>query len=307
MKKNLLLILIFSLFWINNSFWYEYIDNVWWNNAKIFKIEKNWLYKVITSVSTKWENLESLVKNVWWVAWINWAYFCPKDYSVCNGENFSDFDRISNGEIYSKWKNTWVRYIFGFDKSNNPLIYQTAHTKPDSFNWIHNGLSNFPLILKDWKSFLDYYKSIIDNKMKTRGPKNFICSTKNWDIFMWYISNQTIYTMVDLLKWLGCYNALNLDSGWSLSTYDNWKYLIWPWRDIMDAFVIVKNESKTKALDDKIKLIKTKINNIIKNKAEESKEKYKLIISSKLKWYIKEDTSKSLKYLLVNIIAYLEE
>lgn len=253
MKKIIILLSIIINFWINTTFWYEYIENISWNIVRVFKISAADDYKVIASVSKKGDSLETLVKSVWWVAWINWAYFCPKDYSICNWKNFSEWDRISNWVIYSKWNNTWSRYMFWFTNKNEPLIHKSPSIHPDDFEWIYNWISNFPLILKEWKSSLNEYEWLIDEKMKMKWIKNFICSTELGDIYMWHIYNQTMNSMVNILKNIGCYNALNLDSGWSLSLYNNW-YKKWPWRNIMDAFVIVKKNKidlKEKELTNK--------------------------------------------------------
>ncbi len=269
-----ILFILLILFYVNITFWYKYIENINWNSVKIFKITKDDDYKVVVSVSKNWDSLEKLIKNVWGVAWINWSYFCPKDYNICNWRNFSDWDRISNWIIYSKWNNTWNRYIFWFSHENIPLIHKSPSIHPDNFEWIYNWISNFPLILKEWESSLDEFDSLIDDKMKIKWLKNFICSTKSWNIFMWHIYNQTMESMVDFLKDLGCFNALNLDSWWSLSLYDD-NYKRGPWRDIMDAFVIVKKENNTNNL--KIKESKKEIieeNDIIKSNVLETNKVY---------------------------------
>lgn len=321
MKRVLLFLWIFILFWINSSFWYEYLEEVWWYKWKVFKIEKDDSYKVVVRVSEKWESLESLVKKTWWVAWINWAFFCPKDYSRCGGKNYSEFDRISNWNIYSKWKNTWVRYIFGFDKNNKPLIYKTPNDQRDTFEWIYHWLSNFPLILKEWKSFLSTYENLIDAKMRLKWPKNFICSTKTETIYMWHLSNMTIYDMVGALQNIGCYNALNLDSWWSLSLYNNGWYKTWPWRDIMDAFVIVKDETKVKnklkekftfenkanieKLNKKADLFSDKLIKLINKKSNSSK--VKILIIKKLNNILSRKLSLNNKYLVERIIENLRK
>jgi exopolysaccharide biosynthesis protein len=43
------------------------------------------------------------------------------------------------------------------------------------------------------------------------------------------------------IKKFGCVDAINLDNGGSLAMYDKKKYVVGPGRNIMDAFVIVKN------------------------------------------------------------------
>jgi len=287
---------------INISYWYDYLEEIWDYKWKIFYIKKDSPYKVVSSRSINGESLESLVNKVWWVAWINWSYFCPADYKACNWKNTFNWDRISNWNISSRWNNTWSRFIFWFDKNNNSLIYQTSWRSVDSFHWIYNWISNFPLILKEWESYLDYYEKawLIDSKMKLKWYKNFICSTKDWDIYMWYIVDQTIYDMVNVLKNLWCYNALNLDSWWSLSVYDKW-YKRWPWRDIMDAFVIVEDKRRIDKLNKKVDIISLKLNKYIDSK------KSSWIVRNKLIYILEKYLNKKLSYNTRYLIEWVIE
>ena len=314
MRKFLVIFVFLNLFFVNQSFSYEYLEKIGWYTGKVFKIAQNDDYKVVVSTSETWADLKTLVEQKGGVAWINWAYFCPKDYKKCWGKNSIHWDRISNWIISSKWKNTGVRYVFGFTKDNKPLIHKSPDIQPDKFEWIYNWISNFPLILKNWKSSLLDFEKNIDSKMKLRWPKNFICSTKNNDIYMWYISNQTIYTMVEVLKNMGCYNALNLDSGWSLAVYNKWYKKVW-WRQIMDSFVIVPKDNtinNNKISEDNNKKIETKIKeNKNKITVEQKNKEVKKVIIKKIQKekvekniseYTKSQNLKEAKKTIVNKI-----
>lgn len=304
--KKIILMLLTLIIWVNTTNAYEYLEQIWDYKWKIFKVEKDSPYKVVVSSTNVWDSLENLVKNVWWVAWLNWSYFCPKNYDSCWWINKFNWDRISNGKISSKWNNTWPRYIFWYDKSNKPLIYQSKNSSRDYFDWIHNWISNFPLILKEWNSYLSYYEAkwLIDAKMKAKWYKNFICSTKKGDTYMGYIMNYTLYDMVDVLKNIGCYNALNLDSGWSLSVYDEGSYKRWPWRDIMDAFVIVKDTKRLEKLDNKVKIITNKLKDYLSKRKNSWRDRNLLV--NQLNKYLNKNIKFNTKYLIAWVIKNLE-
>ena len=134
------------------------------------------------------------------------------------------------------------------------------HINSDKINQIYYWLGNYPVLLFHWENFVPLYKSQLSRKMKMSWPKAFICSTKDWKtIYMWYVSNITIFEMPEFLKknfW--CYNALNLDSWGSLWLIYNWRIIKKNWRPIMDAFVVVDVEKY-----DKVKEIIHKNSRII--------------------------------------------
>ena len=71
--------------------------------------------------------------------------------------------------------------------------------------------------------------------MKKKSVKNFICSNKNGTkIFFGFIYNITIDETAIALKDFGCWNAINLDAGYSTTFIYNGKYVIKPQRDILD-------------------------------------------------------------------------
>lgn len=91
----------------------------------------------------------------------------------------------------------------------------------------------------------EYEKAgLIDAKMRTSGIKNMICITDDLTtVYMGNISDITIGEMPDFLRQnLGCFYALNLDSGGSLGMHYEGTNIRTPGRDIMDAFVVVETE-----------------------------------------------------------------
>ncbi|MDD5213289.1 MAG: phosphodiester glycosidase family protein [Candidatus Gracilibacteria bacterium] len=261
--NKLKIIIIFSFFFLLNKEVYAnelYKTEIDGYKITAIKVVKGSGYKIIAGVSKEGESLSNLVSRYNGVSGVNGAYFCPRDYKECNGKNDSNSDRISNGTNFSKWDETGAsRVIFAFDSDNNPFLFQNAHDYSsgrgdiymtgrtinlDKKDKIYNGIGNFPLLLKNGENMLDKAPEISE-KMKAKSLKNFICSTKDGNtIYMGNIQNPNIRQVPAILIKLGCYNAINLDAGGSSSMIYNSKYISGPGRNIMDAFIIVKDDVK---------------------------------------------------------------
>ena len=77
---------IISWFWINYTSSYQeiLIENRGWHAIRVIKVVLDWEHFVVSSVAGEWwETIQDLTKKVWWISSINWAFFCPKDYSNC--------------------------------------------------------------------------------------------------------------------------------------------------------------------------------------------------------------------------------
>lgn len=173
--------------------------------------------------------------------------------------------------------------------------------------------------------------------MKAKATKNFICSNKDWSkIFFGLVYDINIDVLAESLKTVWCYNAINLDAGYSTSFIYNWKYITWPKREILDwVFIVPKNidslkiEKKSKKtmsvllekisdknIDDKIKELEKL--NILLNKLSqdfykkhtkkiiEDKEFYDYILvfewiskNSKMQELIKTDKFKKVESLVI--------
>lgn len=255
MKKTML----FALTWIvllttnNVSAWQEYINkSIDWHNVKVIKVILDWNHKVITASSNSWEDFETLVKNAWWVSWVNWGYFCPADYSHCWWKNSTNNMRIQEWEISSQyWKDLWEKWLMWFDEDGKPyfiannywyVAWLNKKYNHDKFDELEYGISNFPVYLLEWENVVNSFSEIDDKKMNTKWIKTFICHDQSrTNIYMWNVSNITVPEMSNFIKThFECYNAINLDSGWSLWMMYEWDTIYKPWRQIMDAFVVIE-------------------------------------------------------------------
>jgi len=103
------------------------IENRGWHAIRVIKVVLDWEHFVVSSVAGEWwETIQDLTKKVWWISSINWAFFCPKDYSNCPN-TVSYYERVFkwDGASYSQfWPDTSIRWIFGFTQDGNPLFVQ---------------------------------------------------------------------------------------------------------------------------------------------------------------------------------------
>jgi len=166
-----------------------------------------------------WSQVSEIAQNIWAITWINWVFECPKDYTECGWKNFTINER------YVQWET---------DKINPEREW-------DIWEWF----ANFPVLLENGESQIETYidLGLVDNKMTWKGRRSFICSTQAWDkIYFGHVYNIWVDWMSLLLKDFGCYNALNLDAGYSTAFLYNGTYIAGPGRDILDeVFVVPKN------------------------------------------------------------------
>lgn len=258
MKKIILVLM--CLFFVWNVFAYKelLLENRWGKPIRVIKVVLDWEHYVVTSLANNWwDTLENLAKKVWWDTAINWTFFCPKDYSSCGGVTHSNFERVYlwNWEYYSRtWPNTDVRMIFGFDKEWEPLMVQNNMTEmiwlwtdlnKNRINDLYFGMSNFTVLLVDWKNLVHANQNYFDGKMYSSINRNFICYTKDKStVYMWIVGWINLSNLADYIKenfW--CYNALALDAGYSEAMVYEWNVIARsPRREIMDAFVVIDKE-----------------------------------------------------------------
>lgn len=246
MKK----IFFFTIFFLFSSkiFAFSSIDAVidW---KKIKAVEYNISSKTENLkvwISEKWDSLDSILKKWNGIVGANWVFFCPKDYDYCNWEN------TTNNERYIKWKKIAVqestkdRVVFAWDDEWKPFLFQSYNINPDKEFDIEYGFSNWPLLLNEWYSMTNSYRDkewMIFENMKVKWLRNFICSNKDNDkIYFGFVSNSDIDELSSVLYKFWCWNALNLDAGYSTAFINNWKQIYWPWRDILD-WVYISNEN----------------------------------------------------------------
>lgn len=234
------------------------IENRGWHPIRVIKVILDWEHFVVSSVAGEWwETIQSLTKKVWWISSINWAFFCPKDYSNCD-RTFSYYERIFKWDwaSYSQfWPDTSIRWIFWFTRDGSPLFVQNkisdwdvwlvSNINSERIRDLYFWISNFPVLLIEWDDVTAGATNYIDSKLTWKWNRNFICSTKDWKtIYMWYIWTIGVWDMASYLKEnFGCYNALFLDAGASSAMVYSGKVLSqWSRKLITDAFVVVDRD-----------------------------------------------------------------
>lgn len=253
--KSLLFFPIFFILSFSIASAHELIEkDIFWYHIKMIRVDRSHGDTVIVGISKEnGESLKSLVERYWWVSWVNGWFFCPADYKECSWMTYSQNDRVSFGEDYSRWDETWDRAIFAFDKKNIPFIYQTWKIIKKRRSEIYHWIWNYPLLMLRWKNNLENYEHLIWPKMRLKITKNFICSTENNQVvYMWMVEAISIDSLIPVLTAIWCYNALNLDAGNSTAMQFEWDYLYGPWRDITDAFIVVNKKETIKILNKKL-------------------------------------------------------
>lgn len=281
MKKILIfLFLVFPNISLANTYIETKIDKYTFRVIEYDKSSEIYDIKIVKSET--WSNLKELLTQNNAITWINWVFFCPKDYSYCNWENSTNNERYIAWEKFAIQNTTGNRVVFGWDREKNTFLFQTNKINKEKEKDIYYGFSNWPLLLQDGKPMTELYwdLGLIDEKMRVSATRNFVCSDKeDKKIYFWLVSNATIDELAVVLKQFGCYNAINLDAWASTAFINNWVYVSGPGRDILDAIVI-----KAKWIDTiKINQISKKIAKILlKNIPKNDTEKQIIFIDKNL-------------------------
>ena len=243
------------------------IENRGSTPIRVIKVVLDWEHFVVASPAENgWATVEELAKKVWWDTAINWAFFCPDDYSSCklNGKRVthtvSERVYLGNGSDWSMYRwDTSIRMIFWFDKQWTPLFVQKSSWEADIGLWsnlnkdklddLYFGIGNWPVLLLEGEDVVQASSLYIDSKLTGRANRNFICSTEdNSTVYMWVVWGMSVWTLPKFLKeqfW--CYNALFLDAWASTAMVYDWKTLDrWSRKRVMDAFVVLDRDEYIK-------------------------------------------------------------
>lgn len=255
MRKIILFLLCVFSVWSTFAYKELLIEDRGGKPIRVIKVVLDGQDFVVSSLSLKWgATLEDLTKKVGGDSSINWTFFCPADYTYCNGETFSNFERVYLGDAasYSRfWPSTDVRVLFGFDKNGVPLMVQNNKNEMpglrsdinkskqhDVFFW----LSNFTVLLLSWENVAKANEMYYDEKMYSKINRNFICSTPDKStVYMWVVWGISILDLADYVKKnFDCHDALALDAWYSSAmVYEGNVLDRSKRRKIMDAFVVL--------------------------------------------------------------------
>lgn len=239
-------------------------------------------YDIKIAVSTWATNLRDILIDNNSISGVNGVFFCPSDYEECWWESFTINERYVDGKMIWPYDDTWARVVYGWNIEGTPLLYQTNKINAWSEWEIYEGFANHPLLLKDGQNMLEWYYDqwLIDKKMKSKAPKNFVCNDKDKkNIYFGYVYTPTMDDLVTVLTEFWCYDALNLDAWKSASFIYNGRILAQGEREILDAIVIERKDIDIqkieKRLDTAYSLLHDKI--LVKKK-----KKYQLRLLEKL-------------------------
>ncbi len=252
--------LSFVFCWSTFAYQRLIIDRLDGKNVHVVEIDmRDGQHFLVTSLAfTGGDTLENLTKK--WKgasASINGVFFCPADYSYCNGKTTTISERIYvwNAEDYSTYRpDTGIRGVFWVDQSGTPFLAQNnvgyikglaENINKDRIDDFAFGLGNWPVILMSGNDVVAWSEEHMDNKIRWTRLQSFICHTKDAKkIYFGTISSTNMYQMPAFLKkHFGCYNAMNLDAWASTAmTVDNRVIKRSSRRKIMDAFVVIPRD-----------------------------------------------------------------
>lgn len=270
-------LIVIALFRPWSAYANTFIDReILWNKAHIIEFNtasEDFDLKIWID-SKGGSSLRELMQWVWGITGITWVFQCPKDYTACGWRNHTINERYVDWEKISTFKSTGDRVVFWWTESYEALLFQTDQINADREWEIYEWLANHPPLLINGEEAVDAYwwKWLIDEKMRQKGTRNFICSNEDSSrIYFWLIYEVNIDQMVHITRELGCYNAINLDAWFSTALIHNWDYIAGPGREILDWIFIIPKHIDTENIVSTASKISGNINDEIHKYSPERK------------------------------------
>jgi len=115
MKKFFLLVFISTLPSI--AFWNIFTQvQIWDIQLEYISYDiSSEIYNIKVAISDDAVTLTELSSDYNAISGINWVFFCPEDYTQCNGLNYTINERFLDGEDLSFYPDTGERWIFAWD------------------------------------------------------------------------------------------------------------------------------------------------------------------------------------------------
>lgn len=252
MKKQLFILPFLSILFLPVFAAQERITT---STHDVIKVTLDWTHKIVVNAvqnGNQPKAVKTFMDEVWWVTAINGAFF-----DAYSAQKSTDMIAIVNWvkrSVY--WDDLWdTRALFWFQYDWTPLLVTNATRSRD--NSISNRVnSEFPKIqywlamqvLLVWGKNVSYNNSEMNNDKKQWwvATKEFMCSTEDKStIYFGRVYNVTFVWLAEYIqKTFNCYDAIQLDAWGSTAIYFNWDKIAWPGRDVMDAFVVIEDNSK---------------------------------------------------------------
>ena len=218
----------------------------------VIKVTLDWTHKIVVNAVQNGQSpkaVKTFMDEIWWVSAINGAFF-----DAYSAEKSSDMIAIVNGTKRSVyWDDLWdTRALFWFQYDGTPLLV-TNTTRSWNNGWVNSEFSKIQyglamhVLLVNWQN-VSYNNSEMNNDKKQwwAATKEFICSTQDRStIYFWRVYNVTFVWLAEYIqRTFECYDAIQLDAWWSTAIYYEWEKIAWPGRNVMDAFVVIEDDSQ---------------------------------------------------------------
>ncbi len=154
-------------------------------------------------------------------AGMNGTYFCPPDYSFCDGKTNS-----FNWFVFNYPAKTFLNADKrDYSNAGSLFVFRpgsvTFYRNPQSFGLdtsITGAIASFPTMLADGAWVLD--DSLMDDKQRTtKGNRGGLGNSGN-TVYLVIAHNATVPDLASVMQTMGITNAVNLDGGGSSTMYD---------------------------------------------------------------------------------------
>ena len=219
----------------------------------VIKVTLDWTHKIVVNAVQNGQSpkaVKTFMDEVWGVSAINGAFFDA--YSANKSSDMIAIVNWTKRSVYGDdlWE---TRALFWFQYDGTPILATNATRSRGNGNWVNSEFSKFQyglamhVLIVNWNN-VSYNNSEMNNDKKQwwAATKEFICSTQDKStVYFWRVYSVTFIWLAEYIqRTFGCYDAIQLDAWWSTAIYYEWEKIAWPGRDVMDAFVVIEDDSQ---------------------------------------------------------------
>ena len=219
----------------------------------VIKVTLDWTHKIVVNAVQNGQSpkaVKTFMDEVGWVSAINGAFFDA--YSANKSSDMIAIVNWTERSVYGDdlWE---TRALFWFQYDWTPILATNATRSRGNGNWVNSEFSKFQyglamhVLIVNWNN-VSYNNSEMNNDKKQwwAATKEFICSTQDKStVYFWRVYNVTFVWLAEYIqRTFNCYDAIQLDAWGSTAIYFEWEKIAWPGRDVMDAFVVIEDDSQ---------------------------------------------------------------
>ena len=219
----------------------------------VIKVTLDWTHKIVVNAVQNGQSpkaVKTLMDEVGWVSAINGAFFDA--YSANKSSDMIAIVNWTKRSVYGDdlWE---TRALFWFQYDWTPILATNATRSRGNGNWVNSEFSKVQyglamhVLIVNWTN-VSYNNSEMNNDKKQwwAATKEFICSTQDKStVYFWRVYNVTFVWLAEYVqRTFGCYDAIQLDAWGSTAIYFEWEKIAWPGRNVMDAFVVIEDDSQ---------------------------------------------------------------